>query len=106
MKKSEKKAIAKNILNGALSFIKSATVANPVINMGIGAVDGVVKGIQKTTKSNIDSNSGGVGNVDVPGAVGAIVGGIIIVGGAVALAIGWLTVDELKDIFKLWEKTQ
>lgn len=106
MKNSKKRLLLKNILNGAWSFIKHATIKNPIVNVGVGVVDGVVKGIQKTQQSNIESKSGGVGNVDVPGAIGAIVGGIIIIGGAVALAMDWLTIDELKQIFNFWMKTQ
>lgn len=108
MKKSDKKRIGKTILNGVLSFVKGATMGNPVVNTVIGGVDGVVKGIQKGNEIAKDKASeiGGVGNVNWTSVIGAIVGGVILLGGMVAVAKGWITTDELKEIFKLWESTQ
>ena len=106
MKRSEKKNIGKGILNGILSFAKGVTIGNPLINMVIGGVQGIVKGVQKTKVKNLESEVGGVGKVDYSGAIGAITGAIIVIGGSIALAKGWLTSDQLKDIFGLWLRTQ
>lgn len=106
MKKSEKKALGKGILNSALSFAKNATVANPVISMAIGAGEGVVKSIQDIKEKNLASENGGEGNVDYAGLIGAIGGFVIVVGGGIALAKGWLTIEDLKQLLKIWENTQ
>jgi glutamate mutase epsilon subunit len=106
MKKSDKKKIGKNILNGVLRFAKSATIANPVVNMGVGAVQGIVKSVQNEKEKNLQSEHGGQGKIDIPSMIGAIGGFVIVVGGAIAMIKGWLTIDDLKAIIKIWESTQ
>ena len=106
MKKSEKKAIGKSVLNTVLRVVKSATIANPIVNMGVGAVQGVVKSVQDEKVKNIESEHGGKGNVDIASMIGAIGGFVIVAGGTIAMIKGWLTIEDLKAIMKIWESTQ
>jgi hypothetical protein len=106
MKKSEKKSLGRNILNSVLSFAKHATVANPVVSMAIGAGEGVVKSVQGIKDKNIASEVGGEGQVDYAGLIGAVGGFIIVIGGGIALMKGWITIDDLKELLKIWEDTQ
>lgn len=102
MKNSDKKKLGNNILKGILSFVKGATTANPIVNMAVGAVEGVTKSIEENKASEV----GGVGSIDYAGLIGSIGGLIIIVGGAVAIAKGWLTIDDVTELFKAFTKAQ
>jgi hypothetical protein len=37
---------------------------------------------------------------------GQILSAVIIIGGGVAVAMGWLTFDDIKSFVKLWNSTQ
>ena len=88
-----------NVLRGSLSFLSGVVgSANPVLGVAIGAVKGVVEGVKKTKDKNLSSKVGGIGKVDVPHASGTVIGyiviGLVVLGG-VAVAAGWITMDQL-----------
>jgi hypothetical protein len=103
MKGTEKKALGKSILNTSLSFVKGlAGGANPIIGAVIGAGEGVVKGIQKEKENNLSSEVGGQGKVDYSHLAG--VGVFVLL--AAAFAFGLITMEDLKELVKIFLKTQ
>jgi hypothetical protein len=106
MKNSKKNKLGKGILKGVWHFVKGMTTGNPVISMVVGGIDGVVKGAKDVKIKNVDSETGGVGEIDYVGAVGATSGFIIIICGGIAVSQGWITMEDLKEVFKMWLKTQ
>lgn len=104
MKNSDKKTIGKNVLNGSLSLLKGfVSGLNPIVGAVVGAGEGVVKSIQKEKSANLNSEIGGVGNTDKARLIGFVGGIIIVFGGGIAVATGHLTMEEVKDIAKLFK---
>jgi len=107
MKKSEKKNLFGNVLNTVLPIAKTAVSGlNPLIGMAVGAVEGTVKAIKTEKDKNIVSPGGGEGKPNYQMMTGQILSAIIIIGGGVAVAMGWLTFDDIKSFVKLWNSTQ
>ena len=103
MKGTEKKALGRSILNTSLSFAKGLVGGlNPIVGAVVGASEGVVKGIQKEKDKNLSTEVGGEGRIDPAHLAG--VGVFIVL--AVAFAFGLITMDDLKELFKLFLKTQ
>ena len=103
MKGTEKKALGRSILNTGLSFAKGLVgVANPIVGMAIGAVEGVSKGVQKEKDANLASQVGGEGKVDVAHLAG--VGVFILL--AAGFAFGLITMEDLKELIKVFLKTR
>jgi hypothetical protein len=94
MKGSDKKALGKSILNTGLSFAKGGAV--------IGAGEGIVKGVQKEKDKNLTSKVGGEGKIDIAHLAG--VGVFVLL--AAAFAFGLITMEDLKELIKLFLKTQ
>jgi hypothetical protein len=95
-----KKNKVKNIANVLLSVFKGLTVSNPIINMGVGAVQGVAEGLKKNKKNNIESKSCGVGNVDIFRCLGEVLGLGIVVILIVSFIKGWITMSELVQLME------
>jgi hypothetical protein len=103
MKGSDKKALGKSILNTGLSFAKGiAGGLNPVVGAVIGAGEGIVKGVQKEKDKNLTSKVGGEGKIDIAHLAG--VGVFVLL--AAAFAFGLITMEDLKELIKLFLKTQ
>lgn len=103
MNGTDKKALGRKVLNGSLSFLKGVVGgANPIIGMAIGAVEGVTKGVQKEKADNLASPTGGPGKVDVPRLAG--IGVFVLL--AVGFAFGLITMEDLKELIKVFLKTQ
>lgn len=103
MKNSEKKALGRSVLNTGLSFAKGLVGgANPLIGMAIGAVEGTVKGVQKEKDKNLATTVGGEGKIDVAHLAG--VGAFLLL--AAAFVFGLISMDDLKELIKLFLKTQ
>ena len=99
MKGTEKRKLFKNIGNGLLSVGKGIiSIYNPVAGAAVGMVQGAVKGIQKEKDTNLASLVGGKGNIDWY----HIGGVVIILGGGVAIAFGWLTFEDVKSLARLF----
>ena len=103
MKGTEKKALGRSILNTTLSFTKGLVGGlNPIIGAVVGAGEGVVKGIQKEKDINLASEIGGEGKVDY-----SRLAGVAVFVGLVALfATGLITMEDLKELIKVFLKTQ
>ena len=103
MKGTEKKALGRSILNTSLSFAKGLVGGlNPVVGAVIGAGEGIVKGVQKEKDANLASEIGGEGKVDY-----SRLAGVVVFAGLVALfASGLITMDDLKELVKVFLKTQ
>ena len=103
MKGTEKKALGRSILNTSLSFAKGMIGGiNPVIGAVIGAGEGIVKGVQKEKDKNISSPVGGEGKIDVAHLAG--VGVFVLL--ALGFAFGLITMEDLKELIKVFLKTQ
>lgn len=103
MKGTEKKALGRSILNTTLSFAKGIVGGiNPVVGAVIGAGEGVVKGIQKEKDSNLASQVGGEGKLDIAHLAG--VGVFVLL--AAGFAFGLITMEDLKELIKIFLKTQ
>lgn len=103
MKGSEKKALGRSILNTGLSFAKGVVGGiNPVVGAVIGAGEGIVKGVQKEKDKNLSSEVGGEGKIDVAHLAG--VGVFILL--AAGFAFGLITMEDLKELIKVFLKTQ
>ena len=103
MKGTEKKALGRSILNTTLSFTKGLVGGlNPIIGAVVGAGEGIVKGVQKEKDANLASEIGGEGKVDY-----SRLAGIGVFVGLVALfASGLITMEDLKELIKVFLKTQ
>lgn len=101
MKDKTKKALG-NALRGGLSFLSGVVGSvNPIAGVVVGAVSGVVNKVKALKDKNLASSVGGVGKVDGAHASGLVVGvGVIVVVilGGVAVAMGWLTMDEVMQL--------
>lgn len=107
MKKSDKKALFGNILNTILPIAKNAVSGlNPLIGMAVGAAEGTVKAVKAEKEKNLLSTGGGEGKPNYSMLLGQIASFLIIVGGAVSVAMGWLTFEDVKAFLKLWNSTQ
>jgi hypothetical protein len=107
MKNSEKKNIFGNILNTILPIAKTAVSGlNPLIGMAVGAVEGTVKAVKTEKEKNIVSVGGGEGKPNYQMLMGQLLSALIIIGGGVAVAMGWLTFEDVKSFIKLWNSTQ
>ena len=103
MKGSEKKALGRSVLNTSLSFLKGiAGGVNPIVGAVVGAGEGIVKGIQKEKDNNLSSEIGGEGKVDYSRLAG--VGVFVLL--ATAFAFGLITMEDLKELIKVFLKTQ
>ena len=103
MKKTEKKVLGRSILNTALSFTKGVVSGvNPFVGALVGAGEGIVKGIQKEKDINLASKVGGEGKIDVAHLTGV---GVFILLSA-AFVFGLITMDDLKELIKVFLKTQ
>lgn len=103
MKGTEKRALGRSILNTGLSFAKGLVGGvNPVIGAVIGAGEGIVKGVQKEKDKNLSTEVGGAGSIDPAHLAG--VGVFILL--ATAFAFGLITMDDLKELIKVFLKTQ
>lgn len=101
MKKSEKRKLFRKILDGAMSVGKGVvSIYNPVAGAAVGMAQGVVKGIAKEKEKNLSSPVGGVGNVDWY----HIGGVVIIIGGGIAIVTGYMDLDTLKGLVKLFSQ--
>lgn len=103
MKGTEKKALGRSVLNTALSFAKGVVGGiNPVVGMVIGAGEGIVKGVQKEKDGNLASQVGGEGKVDVAHLSGVAVFVLL----AAGMAFGLITMEDLKELMKIFLKSQ
>lgn len=103
MKGSTKKGLLKGVLNTALSLGKGLiSVYNPAAGAVIGAVKGVKDGFNKEKAANLSSETGGKGSPDYA----HITGAVVFVGLAVAFGMGYLTIDDVKALLKMFLKTQ
>lgn len=103
MKGTEKKALGRAILNTGLSFAKGlAGGLNPIVGAVIGAGEGIAKGVQKEKDKNLASEVGGEGKFDPAHFVG--VGVFVLL--ATAFAFGLITMEDLKELIKIFLKTQ
>lgn len=103
MKGSDKKALGRSILNTTLSFAKGVVGGiNPVVGAVIGAGEGIVKGVQKEKDKNLNSKVGGEGKIDVAHLAG--VGVFVLL--AIGFAFGLITMEDLKELIKVFLKTQ
>ena len=103
MKGTEKKALGRSVLNTSLSFLKGVVGGvNPIIGAVIGAGEGIVKGVQKEKDNNLSSEVGGEGKIDYSRLAG--VGVFVLL--ATAFAFGLITMDDLKELIKVFLKTQ
>jgi hypothetical protein len=107
MKKSDAKALFGNVLNTVLPIAKNAVSGlNPIIGMGVGAVEGTVKAIKTEKEKNLASAGGGEGSPNYQMLLGQVLSALIIIGGGIAVAMGWLTFEDVKSFIKLWNSTQ
>ena len=107
MKKSDKKNIFGNVLSTILQIAKTAVSGlNPLIGMAVGAVEGTVKAIKTEKDKNIVSPGGGEGKPNYQMLMGQLLSALIIIGGGIAVAMGWLTFEDVKSFIKLWNSTQ
>ena len=107
MKNSEKKNIFGNVLNTILPIAKTAVSGlNPLIGMAVGAVEGTVKAVKTEKEKNIVSTGGGEGKPNYQMLMGQLLSALIIIGGGIAVAMRWLTFDDIKSFVKLWNSTQ
>ena len=103
MKGSTKKGLLKGVINTALSLGKGlVSIYNPAAGAVIGAVKGVKDGIDKEKAANLASPIGGEGNPDYA----HITGAVVFIGLAVAFGFGYLSMDDVKALLKLFLKTQ
>ena len=103
MKKSDKQAIGKPLLNGSLSLLKGlVSGVSPIVGMVVGAGEGVVKSIQKEKENNLNSEVGGFGKIDLP----RLLGFLKFIGLAAAFIAGWITLEDLKELIRLFNQTQ
>jgi hypothetical protein len=103
MKGTDKKALGRSILNTGLSFAKGLIGgANPIIGMAIGAAEGITKGVQKEKDKNLTSSVGGEGKIDIAHLAG--VGVFVLL--AVGFAFGLISMEDLKELIKVFLKTQ
>ena len=103
MKGTDKKAIGRSVLNTSLSFLKGVVGGvNPIIGAVIGASEGIVKGVQKEKAKNLDGEVGGKGQIDYSRLAG--VGVFVLL--AVGFAFGLITMEDLKELIKVFLKTQ
>ena len=103
MKGTEKKALGRSILNTTLSFTKGLVGGiNPVIGMVVGAGEGIVKGVQKEKDANLASEIGGEGKVDYSHLAGIGVFVLLVT----LFATGLITMEDLKELIKVFLKTQ
>lgn len=107
MKKSEKKNLLNGAFNTLMPIVKTAVSGlNPLVGMAVGAVEGTVKAVKNEKDKNLTSPGGGEGNPNYSMMIGQIVSGIIIIGGGIGLIMGWITIDDIKALIRLWEQTQ
>ena len=107
MKKSDKKALFGNVLNTILPIAKTAVSGlNPIIGMAVGAAEGTVKAVKAEKEKNLSSPMGGEGKPNYSMLLGQLLSAVIIIGGGVAVAMGWLTFEDVKSFIKLWNSTQ
>lgn len=103
MKETEKKALGRSVLNTSLSFLKGVVGGiNPVVGMVVGAGEGIVKGIQKEKDTNLSSEVGGEGKVDYSRLAGVAVFVLL----AAGFVFGLITMEDLKELVKIFLKTQ
>ncbi len=103
MKNSEKKALGRSVLNTGLSFAKGLVGGiNPIVGMAIGAAEGITKGVQKEKDKNLTSEVGGAGKIDF-----AHIGGVVVFLSLVgAFIAGLITLEDVKELIKIFLKTQ
>lgn len=107
MKNSEKKNIFGSILNMVLPIAKTAVSGlNPLVGMAVGAVEGTVKAIKTEKEKNLVSSGGGEGKPNYQMLLGQVLSAVIIIGGGISVAMGWLTFEDVKAFIKLWNSTQ
>lgn len=103
MKNSEKKALLSSVSSGALSFLKGvAGGINPVIGAAVGAADGVVKAVKEEKEKNLNSEVGGVGSLDFPRLFGVLVFILLVV----MFIMGKITISDIEELIKIFNKTQ
>jgi hypothetical protein len=103
MKRSDKKALGRSVLNTGLSFAKGLVGGlNPVVGAAIGAVEGTVKGVQKEKDKNLASEVGGAGKIDVAHLSGVVVFLVLVA----AFIFGAISLEDLGELVKLFLKTQ
>jgi len=103
MKGTEKKALGRSVLNTGLSFLKGiAGGINPIVGMVVGAGEGIVKGVQKEKDKNLATAVGGEGLIDPSHLAG--VGVFVLL--AAGFAFGLITMNDLKELIKIFLKTQ
>lgn len=107
MKKSEKKNLFNEAFNTLMPIVKTAASGfNPLIGMAIGAVEGTVKAVKNEKEKNLSTQTGGEGKTNYSMMIGQIVSGVVIIGGCIGLIMGWITIDDIKALIRLWEQTQ
>lgn len=103
MKGTEKKALGRSVLNTSLSFVKGLVGGlNPVIGAVIGAGEGIVRGVQVEKDHNLASSVGGEGLIDPARLMGLGVFVVLTAG----FVFGLISMDDLKELIKLFIKTQ
>jgi len=103
MKGTEKKAIGRAVLNTGLSFLKGMVGGiNPIVGMVVGAGEGIVKGVQKEKDKNLATTTGGAGMID-PAHLAGVGVFVVLVG---LLASGLISMEQLKELIKIFLKTQ
>lgn len=105
-KLKKKNKVGRAIINGLLSFAANATIKSPILAIGVGVIKGVVTGVKKNRADNLNAELGGRGSVDISGLIGAITGVVLVLGGTVAVAKGWITTDDLAAIMDIFNSIQ
>ena len=91
-----KKKFLGTLLDAGLSFAKGVIAPiNPVAGAVIGAAEGIKEKVKEEKEKNLNSEVGGVGKID-PARLAL----------AVAFALGYLTLDDVKELMKVFLKSQ
>lgn len=75
-------------------------ILNTLKRVGKGIGDGFTGGAVSAVTAGIKSKDGGEGKVDYPKMIGYAAGIIAVIG----VCAGWITVDDMKEIFKALTK--
>lgn len=103
MKGSEKKALFKSILDTGLSFAKGVIAPiNPMAGAVLGAAEGIKNKVAEEKEKNLSSEVGGVGKIDPA----RLAGTLVFIALAVAFMFGLLSMEDVKELMKVFLKSQ
>lgn len=98
-----KKKFLGNLLDAGLSFAKGVVAPiNPVAGAVIGAAEGIKNKVKEEKEKNLNSEIGGVGKIDPA----RLAGTLVFIALAIAFMLGYLSLEDLKDLMKIFLKSQ